>query len=317
MLSFSFQIYFDFSGYSDMAVGLARMAGFRLPINFNSPFKACSITEFWRRWHLTLTRFVTDYVYTPVSLAITRRAVRARLGPSAMFWTSVAVPVGITFVLLGIWHGAGWNFLLFGLMHGAMMALHQAWKKWRGALKLPAIQSEMALIVTFVSVSLTFVMFRADNSAAAVRFYEALFLMGGLTLPEHLLGMTAPLAKLIDVQYLPSKVWQGSLSVAWLALAASVCFTLPNIYEIMHRYRPAQYQGWPAKLPDRRSMSAGRKGLLLRVLAHWHLALLVIVIGLCSLTFMQYNPYVLQLRVLIEIMCSTSKARHGALWWTI
>src|SRR5450830_1540606 len=116
-LSYTFQLYFDFSGYSDMAIGLSRMFGIRLPLNFDSPYKAASITEFWRRWHMTLSRFLRDYLYIPLG--------GNRKGPTRRY-----VNLLTTMVLGGLWHGAGWTFVAWGALHGAYLCIDHVWTAW-------------------------------------------------------------------------------------------------------------------------------------------------------------------------------------------
>ena len=115
VLCYSFQLYYDFSGYSDMAIGLARMFGFRLPVNFYSPYKSTSIIDFWRRWHITLSRFLRDYLYIPLG--------GNRRGPVRRY-----VNLGIVMLLGGLWHGANWTFVVWGAVHGLMLALNHAWR---------------------------------------------------------------------------------------------------------------------------------------------------------------------------------------------
>ncbi len=132
-LSFSLQLYFDFSGYSDMAIGLAYMFNVRFPLNFNSPYKARSIIDFWQRWHMTLTRYLTLYLYNPMALSATRRRI-ARGAPILTrdaktvggFVNMIAIPIFITMVLAGVWHGAGLTFLIFGLLHGTYLIINHA-----------------------------------------------------------------------------------------------------------------------------------------------------------------------------------------------
>ncbi len=115
-VSFTFQLYFDFSGYTDMAIGAALLFNINLPINFNSPYKALSVQDFWRRWHMTLSRFLRDYVYIP-------------LGGNRKGNVRVYVNIFITFLLGGIWHGAGWTFVVWGAMHGLALMIHRGWSK--------------------------------------------------------------------------------------------------------------------------------------------------------------------------------------------
>ncbi|AOK31957.1 MULTISPECIES: MBOAT family O-acyltransferase [Burkholderia] len=139
-IAYALQLYFDFSGYSDMAVGLAKLFGVRFPLNFNSPFKAASIIDFWQRWHMTLTRYLSAYLYYPLAMRINRwRAARglptaraAQRTPSGFAWT-VALPTFYTMGLAGVWHGAGLQYLVYGLLHAGYLSINHAWRNWRTA----------------------------------------------------------------------------------------------------------------------------------------------------------------------------------------
>ncbi|MBS1815495.1 MAG: MBOAT family protein [Acidobacteria bacterium] len=138
LIVYSMQLYFDFSGYSDMAIGLARIFGIRFPMNFNSPWKATSVTEYWQRWHMTLTRYITLYLYNPLLLSVQRRRMaagkkvsRKSLATFGGFTAMVAYPTMITMLLTGLWHGAGLQFLIFGALHGIYLIAAQAWRHFR------------------------------------------------------------------------------------------------------------------------------------------------------------------------------------------
>lgn len=146
-LAYTFQLYFDFSGYSDMAVGIGLMLGLTLPENFNSPLKAVSIIDFWKRWHITLSNFITTYLYTPMA-----RSMRPLTFPKAMLVTLLAMTIA------GIWHGAAWTFMVFGLLHGVGIVINHIWRKTK--LKLPWL---FAWSLTFTFLIVCFVIFRADN----------------------------------------------------------------------------------------------------------------------------------------------------------
>lgn len=146
-IAYTLQLYFDFSGYSDMVVGIGLMLGLGLPVNFNSPLKALSIIDFWKCWHITLSNFITTYLYTPMA-----RAMRPLTFPKAMLITLVAMAIA------GIWHGAAWTFLVFGLLHGAGIVVNHLWRKTK--LKLPGL---LAWGLTFVFLVAGFVVFRADG----------------------------------------------------------------------------------------------------------------------------------------------------------
>jgi D-alanyl-lipoteichoic acid acyltransferase DltB (MBOAT superfamily) len=154
-LMFSLQIYFDFSGYSDMAIGSARMLGITVPRNFDAPFRSKSITEFWQRWHITLTEFITTYLYNPIMRSI----------GSVSLW--IAAPVTILVMLIaGFWHGAAWTFGLFGLIHGVGLAVNQVWRRK----KLPKPSKWLSWVLTMAIVNFAFVIFRAQSMRNALTF---------------------------------------------------------------------------------------------------------------------------------------------------
>ena len=161
-LAYSLQIYFDFSGYSDMAIGLGRMFGITLPVNFAAPYRARSIIEFWRRWHITLSRFLRDYLYVPLG--------GNRHGPGRR-WVNLMVTMGLG----GLWHGASWNFALWGLMHGLFLVVNHAWRRWMRWLPLPV---PLAIGVTFVAVVFAWVPFRAASLEATWLIWQAMLGLG-------------------------------------------------------------------------------------------------------------------------------------------
>jgi alginate O-acetyltransferase complex protein AlgI len=164
IVGFAVQVYCDFSGYTDMAIGLAAMLGMRLPNNFRRPFAATSISGLWQRWHMTLTRCLGDYIYLPLSMILARYAVRHRVGKWPMFLLAVVIPVNITFLVSGIWHGAGWNFIVFGIFTGMAMTVEFSWR--RAAMpKLPGVAAWLLTMVAFL-ISLCF--FRARSPGKAV-----------------------------------------------------------------------------------------------------------------------------------------------------
>lgn len=203
------QLYFDFSGYSDMALGLARMFSIRFPYNFNSPFKAPNIIDFWQRWHMTLSRYLTLYLYTPISLALTRRRVLrgGSIGKKALatiggFLSLIAFPTLVTMFLAGVWHGAGMQFLVFGLIHGAYLCINHAWRIW-----IPAdsrlnrlLPKPICVLITFVSVTVAFVFFRAASLADALTVTAALF-------GRHGLGAALAPAPLLLLAALLASIW--------------------------------------------------------------------------------------------------------------
>src|SRR5947199_8100039 len=154
-LAYTLQIYFDFSGYSDMAIGLALLFGIRLPVNFRSPYQATSIIEFWRRWHITLSRFLRDYLYIPLG--------GNRLGESRRYQNLMT-----TMLLGGLWHGAAWNFVIWGGMHGLYLCINHLWHRWRGEAATSSAATNIASwAVTFLAVVIAWVFFRAKTAAGA------------------------------------------------------------------------------------------------------------------------------------------------------
>lgn len=156
-LSYTFQLYFDFSGYTDMAIGVALLFNIRLPINFNSPYKAADIQDFWRRWHMTLSRFLRDYLYIP-------------LGGNRISNGRTYINLFLTFVLGGLWHGASWMFIIWGVMHGLALIVHRFWN--RLGLVMPTV---LAWFVTFNFINITWVFFRADDITSALRVLQGMF----------------------------------------------------------------------------------------------------------------------------------------------
>lgn len=185
-LSYTLQIYFDFSGYSDMAIGLGLLFGISLPQNFDSPYKARNVIEFWSRWHMTLTRFLTAYIYNPLVLSMTRLRMAAgkpqpRRGKmtAGAFVTLVAYPTVLTMFLSGIWHGAGWQFLVFGLLHGFYLVAAHGWRAFK-AHRGWKVDSEvlshrvLAVALTFLCVIVAMVFFRAADVPTALRMLAAM-----------------------------------------------------------------------------------------------------------------------------------------------
>jgi alginate O-acetyltransferase complex protein AlgI len=203
-IAFSFQIYFDFSGYTDMALGLALMIGIRLPLNFNSPYKATGIIDFWRRWHMTLSRFLRDYVYFP--LGGNRRGKPRRY-----------VNLMATMLLGGLWHGAAWTFVAWGGLHGLYLIVNHAWRALRGRRPEDAgvVEVWAARIVTFLAVVVAWVFFRAEGFHAAFRMVRGMIGMNGITTPGQ---APSHLAELLIL-----------LVMVWL---------LPNSQELLSRFRP-------------------------------------------------------------------------------
>jgi alginate O-acetyltransferase complex protein AlgI len=253
-LGFTLQIYFDFSGYTDMALGLARFFGIKLPVNFNSPLKAVSIIEFWQRWHVTLTRFLTAYIYNPLSLHLTRaRMAKGKPGfggrdsTVASFVTLLMMPTMITMFISGLWHGAGYTYIVWGLMHGAMITINHTWRLirpriWPRAKNHPRLLSGTGFILTFLSVVAAMVMFRAPTVTAAVSIWGDLVGANGVTLPEGLIARLGPFAHWLQLIGVRPDATSGAVivdGVLRVGVLLVITLGLPNTLQILAPYEPA------------------------------------------------------------------------------
>lgn len=230
VLAYTLQLYFDFSGYSDMAIGLSRLFGIHLPLNFNSPYKSASIIEFWQRWHMTLSRFLRDYLFIPLG---GNRKNKARRYLSLM----------LTMLLGGLWHGAGWNFILWGGLHGIYIILNHAWRVLRNRLALPALLTPLwartiAILLTFNAFMVSLVLFRSLTLEAAWRIYQDMAGVNGLTLPaswpDKLGGIGVWLSK-IGIHFGNTDIFRGTGELFWLAALLCIVWFLPNTQEFMAR----------------------------------------------------------------------------------
>jgi alginate O-acetyltransferase complex protein AlgI len=255
-LAYSLQLYFDFSGYSDMAIGIARMFNVQFPLNFNSPYKATSIIDFWQRWHITLTRYLTLYVYTPVAMSISRRRAARGLGISRAaqstpsgFAAMVAFPVFVTMLLAGAWHGAGSQFLVFGVLHAVFLTVNHAWRLFRP--RRGAAPGRRALLggfaLTFLCALLARIFFRAPSVPAALGLLggmAGLHGIEGLALPGAALAPLGAIGRallahgvVVPVRAVDAAgIWT---QVIWLAVLYAAVFGLPNSQQIMARAWPA------------------------------------------------------------------------------
>ena len=174
-IAYTFQIYFDFSGYSDMAIGLARMLGFRLPENFNFPYVSQSITEFWRRWHITLSMWFRDYIFLPLAYATSRKLPRERYLGLRADKVIYLVATTVTFLLCGFWHGAAWTFIVWGAYMGFFLIIDRIFllKYLKKAGRIPAIA------VTFLVITVGWVIFRSDTLAGAWFYIQRMFAFRG------------------------------------------------------------------------------------------------------------------------------------------
>lgn len=247
VLAYTFQLYFDFSGYSDMALGTARMFGVRLPMNFNSPLKATSIVEFWSRWHISLTRFLTDYIYSPIVMHLARarmakgkpvlRGKRSQLSAIAVL---VGWPTLITMAISGLWHGAGWQFVVWGLLHGIYLTINQTWRIfrprfWPDHVSYERVMKPVGFVLTLGAVAITLVFFRAPSIESAFSILRSMLGLNGtlhtIFLPLQSLGISLPEGLVELVHPAASRLW-----VIALCLATTL---LPNSLELLSRFQPA------------------------------------------------------------------------------
>jgi len=165
-LSYTMQLYFDFSGYSDMAIAIAMALGIKIPINFNSPYKSKSLVEFWQRWHISLTYFITTYIYTPIVRSFKK-----------ITFSKVMLATLIAMTIMGVWHGSTINFIIFGFLHGVGLILNHYWQK-KIKIKLPNF---LAWVLTIIYINFAFVFFRADSFIDAIQVLTSMFNLNLLT----------------------------------------------------------------------------------------------------------------------------------------
>ena len=264
-LGFTLQIYFDFSGYSDMALGLARFFGIKLPVNFNSPLKATSIIDFWLRWHVSLTRFLTAYIYNPLSLNLTRRRMAkgkpifgGRNTNISAFLGLLAMPTMLTMLVSGIWHGAGYTYILWGMLHGVLLCINHAWRLirpriWPDTKTYKRRMAPIGFLLTFVSVVAAMVLFRAPTTAAAVLLWKGMIGGFGVTLPQAVfsrLGAVAGWLTTLGVQ----PAWTSGAflleAVSRIGILLLIALLLPNTLQMLAAFEPA-IGVKPAKTPSR------------------------------------------------------------------
>ena len=229
-LAYTFQIYFDFSGYSDMAIGLSYMFGIKLPFNFHSPYKATNIIEFWRSWHMTLSRFLRDYLYIP-------------LGGNRKGKMRRHVNLFITMLLGGLWHGAGWTFVIWGALHGIYLIINHAWigvKSRTGIVSDTFIGTWCARILTFFAVVIAWVFFRAENTNTAMSFLKGMFGLNGICLPEgyqHKLGFLGNFLSASGVKFIETEFYFGLPALGLIIILLMIVWFIPNTQQILLRHR--------------------------------------------------------------------------------
>ncbi len=253
-IGFTLQIYFDFSGYTDMALGSARFFGVKLPPNFNSPLRASSIIDFWLRWHMTLTRFLTAYIYNPSVLWLTRRRLAkgrpgfsGRNATAGAFVSLLMVPTILTMCVSGLWHGAGYGFIVWGLLHGFYISINHGWRLtvarlWPDRRSYDRFIKPTGGLITFFTVSATMVFFRAPTMRSAVDLVRGIFGLNGVGLPQDLLAKLGPLSGVLHRLGVNGEAWSSPDFIRageWICLLLFIALALPNTLQILGRFEPA------------------------------------------------------------------------------
>jgi D-alanyl-lipoteichoic acid acyltransferase DltB (MBOAT superfamily) len=233
-LAYTLQIYFDFSGYSDMAIGLARLMGVKLPLNFNSPYQATNIVQFWRRWHMTLSRFLKDYLYIPLG--------GNRKGSARRYLNLM-----ITMFLGGLWHGAGWTFVIWGALHGIYLVINHAWQGVHRILGHDLTRKTrwgnfLARSITFLAVVVGWVFFRANNLEDALHVLQGMTGMNGFALPDTWLpklGKIGVALTHLGIIFDQSSVVPGAIDLMLIGGLLIIAWSFPNTQQIFAKFEPA------------------------------------------------------------------------------
>jgi len=231
-LCYTLQLYFDFSGYSDMAIGLSRLFGITLPLNFHSPYKSANIIEFWRRWHMSLSHFLRDYLYIPLG-GNRKGNVRRHLN------------LLITMLLGGLWHGAGWTYVLWGGLHGCYLVINHGWqqlhKRYWHKPPSKAVHA-LSVLTTFLAVVVAWVVFRADNLNTAAAILKAMAGMNSLVLPDVWLTKFGAFGQWLSqqgVHFGNTKALVKSSAIQWIIVSLLVVWIAPNTQQMMANFKPA------------------------------------------------------------------------------
>ncbi|MFA7084214.1 MAG: MBOAT family protein [Arcobacteraceae bacterium] len=221
-LSYTFQLYFDFSGYTDMAIGAALLFNIKLPINFNSPYKATNIQDFWRRWHITLSRFLRDYIYIP-------------LGGNRKGNFKTYSNLMITFILGGLWHGAAWTFVFWGFLHGAALAVHRLWSNL--GFTMPKI---LAWFLTFNFINISWIFFRAKEWNDAIKVLSSMFSLDNVVLPEKYASKLTSLQQYgIEFGQVFEHIHGKNQTFTYIVLALLTVLLFKNTIELKEKFKPS------------------------------------------------------------------------------
>lgn len=251
-LAYALQIYFDFSGYSDMAIGGARMFGIKLPLNFNSPYKAVNIIDFWARWHMTLTRFLNRYLYNPIAMSLSRRRmqmgkslIRRGMGSPGAFTELIAIPTMITMLLAGFWHGAGWQYIIFGLLHGFYLTVNHGWNMLQKLMgddfrKSRWWRDRLGQFATLIAVVISLVFFRAEGVGDAFSILQGMFGVNGVSLPISFSKQLAVLQNwnITFNGLIPHLKLETLEVVSWISFLFIFVWLAPNTQQWMVKFEP-------------------------------------------------------------------------------
>lgn len=232
ILSYTFQLYFDFSGYSDMAIGLALLFNIKLPINFNSPYKATNFQDMASRWHITLTRFLYEYVYYPMNRWLSKKlfsSSRFKLSTNA----KTTINVILLFLLSGIWHGAGWNFIIWGLLTGIGIVIYRAWSHLH--IKLPLI---LAWGLTFGYLNFILVFFRISDLDHALLLIKAMLGFNGFILPEQLSQILSPLSS-IGIRFESTPLQDKLQTLGYILLGFIIVLGFKSTSDQLKSFQPS------------------------------------------------------------------------------
>lgn len=226
-LAYTLQLYFDFSGYSDMAIGLSLMFNVKLPINFDSPYKSANIIDFWRRWHMTLSKFLADYLYIPLG--------GNRKGPIRRYVNLITV-----MLLGGLWHGAGWNFVLWGGLHGLYLMINHAWRGMTGSVGISKhwLTHTFSIGLTFLAVMLAWIPFRATSLDETLSLWKGLVGLNGFSLPIMFEKLLTPYLG-NQVQFLlPMSGINIAQTSIWILAGLIIIWCLPNTQRWLGKHSP-------------------------------------------------------------------------------
>ena len=279
-ITYAFQLYFDFSGYSDMAIGISLMFNVRLPLNFNSPYKATNIIDFWRRWHITLSTFLRDYLY--FSLGGNRKGVFRRY-----------INLMITMLLGGLWHGAGWTFIAWGGLHGIYLMINHGWRElktrfvWMQGVSMPRLSST----ITFVAIIIAWVFFRSESFTAAWSMLSSMTGINGISIPSYHGKSQAFIEKYTDLNL----TYRGLIYITHLKglgniiISMIVIWFFPNVEQLFKHYKPT----WDDMNGTSTTLATGRfsKWLDWKPTAHHAIAFSIIFI-ICIISLTRVSEFI-------------------------